>query len=130
MNISSRHCNSGLSTSKTAVALLIVILVAGCATREKQTTEPPLIQAERRLAKAEKLKLNKEGQAAEYLAVARITAGEMGKTRNSPSSNSSQAVILYNRAVADVAAYVPSLINQKKNSGLSEIPHTATVVTT
>lgn len=104
MNISFSHCRSGLARCKTAVALTIVILAAGCATQEKQTTEPTLIQAEHRLAKGEKIKLNTEGQAAEYLAVARIAAGEMSKTRNNSSSSSSQAATLYNRAVADLAA--------------------------
>jgi pimeloyl-ACP methyl ester carboxylesterase len=121
MSISFSHCSSGLARCKTAAALTIVILAAGCATQEKQTTEPALIQAERRLAKAEKIKLNTEGRAAEYLAVAKITQGEMTKTRNPPSSNSSQAVTLYNRAAADLAADVPELISQKKNSGLLEL---------
>jgi pimeloyl-ACP methyl ester carboxylesterase len=121
MNISFSHCRSGLARCKTAVALTIVILAAGCATQEKQTTEPTLIQAEHRLAKGEKIKLNTEGQAAEYLAVARIAAGEMSKTRNNSSSSSSQAATLYNRAVADLAADVPELISLKKNSGLLEL---------
>jgi len=103
MNISSSHYGPGLAPCKTAVALTIVILAAGCATQEKQTAEPSLIQAEHRLAKAEKIKLNTEGQAAEYLAVAKITAGEMRKPQN-VSFSSSQAVTLYNRAVADLAA--------------------------
>jgi hypothetical protein len=93
----------------------------GCATHEKQAAEPPLIQAERRLARAEKLKLNTERQAAEYLAVVKITAGEIGKTRAASFPNSSQALALYNRAVADLAADVPTLIGQKKNSGMFEL---------
>ena len=121
MNVYFSHRKFVLAPCKTAVALTILVLAAGCATQEKQTSEPPLIQAERRLAKAEKIKLNTEGQAAEYLAVARITAGEISKTRNNSSSDSSQAVTLYNRAVADLAADVPELISQKKNSGVLEL---------
>jgi pimeloyl-ACP methyl ester carboxylesterase len=121
MNIFFSRSRSGSARCRTASALAIVILAAGCATQEKQTAELPLVQAERRLAKAEKTKLNTEGQAAEYLAVAKITAGEISKRRNSPSSNSSQAVSLYNRAVADLAADVPELVSQKKNSGVLEL---------
>jgi hypothetical protein len=106
---------------KTALALTIVILGAGCATHEKQAAQPPLIQAERRLARAEKLKLNTEGQAAEYLAVVKITTGDIGKTRTASFPNSSQALALYDRAVADLAADVPTLISQKKNSGTFEL---------
>src|ERR1700730_9404415 len=57
-----------LKAIEIVLALAFVILGAGCATHEKQSAEPPLIQAERRLARAEKLKLNTEGQAAECLA--------------------------------------------------------------
>jgi pimeloyl-ACP methyl ester carboxylesterase len=126
MNISCSHYGSGPARCKKAAVLTIVILAAGCATQEKQTTEPPLIQAEHRLAKAEKIKLNAEGQAVEFLAVAKITVGEMSKTRNHPSSDSSQAVSLYNRAVADLAADVPELISQKKSSGLLELRNAGT----
>lgn len=126
MNISFSHCRPGLVRCKTPIALAIVILAAGCATREKRTTEPTLLQAEHRLAKAEKIKLNTEGQAFEYLAVAKITAGEMSKRGNNPSSNSSQAVTLYNRAVTDLAADVPELISQKKNSGVVELRNAGT----
>jgi hypothetical protein len=73
------------------------------------------------LARAEKLKLNTEGQAAEYLAVVKITAGEIRQTRTASSPNSSQALALYNRAVADLAADVPTLISQEKNSGTLEL---------
>jgi hypothetical protein len=106
---------------KTAFALTIVILGTGCATHEKRAAEPPLIQAELRLTRAEKLKLNTEGQAAECLAVLKITAGEIGKARTASFPNSSQALALYNRAVADLAADVPTLISQNKNSGMLEL---------
>ena len=99
------------------MALAFVILGAGCATHEKQAAGPPLIQAERRLARAEKVKLNIEGQAAEYLAVAKISASEIGNARTATSLDSSQARMLYNRAVADLATDLPALLRQKNNSG-------------
>ena len=37
---------------KVKLALALVLLVAGCATQEKQATEPSLVQAERRFARA------------------------------------------------------------------------------
>src|ERR1700737_262035 len=91
-----------LKANKIVLALAFVILGAGCATHEKQAAGPTLIQAERRLARAEKVKLNIEGQAAEYLAVARISASEIGNARTATSLESSQARMLYNRAVADL----------------------------
>jgi pimeloyl-ACP methyl ester carboxylesterase len=121
MNISRKRCTFGLEAWKTALALTIVTLGAGCATHERQTGGPPLLQAERRLAKAEKRKLNTEGQAAEYLAVVKIAAVEIHKTPTGSFPNSSQAFALYNRAVADLGADVPTLIGQKKNSSTLEL---------
>jgi hypothetical protein len=92
-----------LKAIKIVLALGFVILGASCATHEKQAAEPPLIQAERRLARAEKVKLNIEGQAAEYLAVAKISASEIGNPRTATSFDSNQARMLYNRAVAGLA---------------------------
>ena len=106
-----------LEAIKIALALAFVILGAGCATHEKQAAGPPLMQAERRLARAEKVKLNIEEQAAEYLAVAKISASEIGNARTATSPNSSQARTLYNRAVADLATDLPALLRQKNNSG-------------
>jgi pimeloyl-ACP methyl ester carboxylesterase len=110
-----------LEAIEIVLALAFVILGAGCATHEKQAAGPPLMQAERRLARAEKVKLNIKGQAAEYLAVAKISASEIGNACTATSLDSSQALALYNRAVADLAADVPSLIIQKKNSGTLEL---------
>jgi pimeloyl-ACP methyl ester carboxylesterase len=102
---------------KIKLALVFLILGAGCATHEKQAAESPLMQAERRIARAEKVKLNIEGQAAEYLAVAKISASEIGNTRTATSPNSSRALALYNRAVADLATDLPALLRKKNNSG-------------
>jgi hypothetical protein len=102
---------------KIKLTLVFLILGAGCATHEKQAAESPLMQAERRIARAEKVKLNIEGQAAEYLAVAKISASEIGNARTATSPNSSRALALYNRAVADLATDLPALLRKKNNSG-------------
>ena len=107
-----------LKVVKIAVALVFAVLGAGCATQENQTAESSLVQAERRLARAEKLQLNVEGQAAEYLAVAKISATEIGKPSGAATPGSSRAVALYDRAVADLAADLPVLLRQKNNSGM------------
>src|SRR3984957_10705381 len=120
MNTSPLRCKFILYTFEILLAVATLFLGAGCAVQEKQAVEPALVKAERRLAKAEKLKLNDEGQAAECLAVAKISADEMGNQRTAASSDSSQVVALYNRAVADLAADLPALM-QKNNSGTLEL---------
>jgi pimeloyl-ACP methyl ester carboxylesterase len=110
------RCRLNLKTIRLASAMALVILGAGCATQEKQAAGPPLLQAERRLARAEKATLNIEGQAAEYLAVAKISASEIG-SRTAASPNSDQALALYNRAVADLAIDLPALFRQQNNAG-------------
>jgi len=120
MNTSPLRCKFSLYTFEILLAVATLFLGAGCAVQEKQAVEPALVKAERRLAKAEKLKLNDEGQAAECLAVAKISADEMGNQRTAASSDSSQVVALYNRAVADLAADLPALM-QKNNSGTLEL---------
>jgi pimeloyl-ACP methyl ester carboxylesterase len=120
MNPSLSRCRFSLRTFELVSATAILLLGAGCAIQEKQASEPPLIEAEHRLARAEKLKLNEEGQAAEYLAVAKISISEMSKGNSPASSPSSQAVALYNRAVADLAVDLPDLM-QKKNSGAFDL---------
>ena len=114
-------CRFALKRIKIELALAFVLLAAGCATHEKETGQPPLIQAERRLAKAEKLKLNPEGQAAEYLAVAKVAASEIGNERSSALFKSNPAVVLYNRAVADLTTELPELTRQKNNAGILEL---------
>jgi pimeloyl-ACP methyl ester carboxylesterase len=111
---------ASLYTFEIVSAVAILLLGTGCAIQEKRAAEPPLIEAEHRLARAEKRKLDNEGQAAEYLAVAKISASEMGKARTPPSSTSTQAVALYNRAVTDLAVDLPAL-RQKNNSSTLEL---------
>ncbi len=106
---------------KMKFALALLLLVAGCATQEKQATGPTLVQAERRLARAEKMQENPEGQAAEYLAVIRICVAEMGRAHTPDSPGSSQAETLYNRAAAGLATDIPELSRNQKNSTLLEL---------
>ncbi len=94
----------------------VFLLGNGCAVYEKPAKGPSLTQADRRLARAEKINLNPEGQAAEYLSVARIAAGEIGSARTATSPTSGQAIALYNRAAADLATDVPALIRQKNTA--------------
>jgi hypothetical protein len=101
---------------KIELVLAFVLLNSGCAIHEKQAAVPSLVQAEQRLARAEKVKLNIEGRAAEFLAVAKISAAEIGKAGATASQNSDPAVTLYNRAVADLATDIPALLRQESNS--------------
>ena len=94
----------GLSIAKTYLVFGFLLFGAGCATYEKEGGASPLVRAERRLDKAEKIKLNTEGQAAEYLVVARIASDELAANRiATTSAGPDQAITLYNRAVADLA---------------------------
>jgi hypothetical protein len=72
-----------------------------------------LDQAMLPLAKARKLKSGTKGKAVEYLAVAKITTNEIDRTRSGTIPNSSEALTLYNRAVADPATDAPILIGLK-----------------
>ena len=84
-------------TFRFALTIAFVILGVGCATHEKQAAGPPLMQAERRLARAEKATLSIEEQAAEYLAVAKISAGEIGGSRTAVSANSKRSRCIIGR---------------------------------
>jgi pimeloyl-ACP methyl ester carboxylesterase len=108
----------GLRASKVCLFFGFIILSAGCTTYEKQAAQSPLAGPERRLRKAERVHQNAEGQAAEYLAVAKIAAGELARhPKTDAPQDSDQALSLYDRAVADLATDLPSLIGQQHNSG-------------
>jgi len=106
-----------LNASKVCVLLGFLVFGAGCTTYEKQAGQSPLADPERRLRKAEREHEHTESQAAEYLAVAKIAAGELAKrpTTDAPQ-DSGQAISLYDRAVADLATDLPSLIGQQHNT--------------
>ncbi len=107
----------GLNLTKICLVFGFLFLGAGCATYEKEGGGSPLVRAERRLGRAERNKLNTEGQAAEYLAVVKIASGELAKDRSTTApAEPGQAMALYNRAVADLATDLPALIRQENNS--------------
>jgi len=92
-----------------------LVSAVGCVSYERQGAAPPLVEAQRRLAAAEKRKADPTGQAAEYLAAARIAAGELAKNK-SAASLANPAVGIYNRATADLAADLPGLVGEQRNA--------------
>ncbi|MBV9644505.1 MAG: alpha/beta fold hydrolase [Verrucomicrobia bacterium] len=96
----------------------ISLTLVGCVHVEKQRTAPapPLATAERRLAQAEKQRANLDTQAGEFLAIAKIADEQLSYGHDTEAEKSS-ALTLYNRATADLAANLPSLIRQEQNSG-------------
>ena len=90
-----------------------VAIFAGCSITEKRAQLPPLVRAERQLAKAEKITSNPSEKTAEILSVARTVASEIPK--NSAEADIAAAVRIYNRAAADLACELPKL-NQYRTS--------------
>jgi hypothetical protein len=92
----------------------LLFTLAGCVHYERQATAaPPLVEAQRRLAQAEKRTADPQGHAAACLAVAKAAATEMAKGRSATDPAPNPAVGLYNRAAADLAADLPALIRQQ-----------------
>ena len=106
-----------LNASKVCLFLGFLVLSASCTTYEKQAAQSPLAGPERRLRKAEGRHQHTEGQAAEYLAVAKIAAGELAKRPATDAPQEpGQAIALYDRAVADLATDLPALVGQQHNT--------------
>src|SRR5271165_3281804 len=93
-----------------------VAICAGCSITEKRALLPPLMRAERRLAKAEKITSDPSEKTTEILSVARTVASEIPK--NSGEADIEPAVRIYNRAAADLACELPNL-NQSRGSPAS-----------
>ena len=93
-----------------------VAIFAGCSITEKRAQLPPLVRAERQLAKAEKITSDPSEKTAEILSVARTVASEIPK--NSGEADIEPAVRVYNRAAADLACELPKL-NQYRGSPAS-----------
>ncbi len=106
----------GLSRAALAFPIWISLTLVACVHVEKQSTAPSLVAAERRLAQAEKQSSNVDGQAGEFLAIAKIADEQLSPGHDTEAEKSS-ALALYNRATADLAADLPSLIRQEQNSG-------------
>jgi pimeloyl-ACP methyl ester carboxylesterase len=97
------------------ISICIALATSACVSSESRTTAPPLVAAQRRLAQAEKQHLDTGIRTGEYLAVAKIAEEQLTSgTQPDPSRSSARA--LYNRATADLAADLPGLIGQQRNS--------------
>src|SRR5260370_12047491 len=73
-----------------------VAIFAGCSITEKRAQLPPLVRAERQLAKAEKITSDAPERTAEILSVARTLASEIPK--NSAEAETAAPVRSYNLA--------------------------------
>jgi pimeloyl-ACP methyl ester carboxylesterase len=105
----------GLSRVVLALPIFISLTLVACVHFEKQSTVQPLVAAERRLARAERQNSNVEAQAAEFFAVAKIAEVQLSSGTQSDPGKSS-AIALYNRATADLATDLPTLIRQQQSS--------------
>ena len=90
-----------------------VAIFAGCSITEKRAQLPPLVRAERQLAKAEKITSDPSEKTAEILSVARTVASKFPK--NPGEADIEPTVRIYNRAAADLACELPKL-NQYRGS--------------
>ena len=90
-----------------------VAIFAGCSITEKPAQLPPLVRAERQLAKAEKITSDPSEKTAEILSVARTVASKFPK--NPGEADIEPTVRIYNRAAADLACELPKL-NQYRGS--------------
>ncbi len=84
-------------------------ILSGCSTYQKEAQLPPLVRAERQLARAEKIRSDPQQKAAEILSVARTAANEISKTGEEIKSSSEHSIGIYNRAAADLACELPKL---------------------
>jgi hypothetical protein len=99
-----------------ALAICVSICLGACVNFEKRGSESaPLAAAELRLRRAERHKWDVNAQAGEYLAVAGIAEQQLNSTSASKTGRSS-ATALYNRATADLASDLPTLIDSQRNS--------------
>jgi Alpha/beta hydrolase family len=98
-----------------ALAICVSICLGACVNFEKPSSESaPLAAAELRLRRAERQKLDVNGQAGEYLAVASIAERQLNSTSGFQTGRSS-ATAVYNRATADLASDLPALIDSQRN---------------
>jgi hypothetical protein len=84
-------------------------ILSGCSIYEKEAQLPPLANAERQLARAEKIRSDPGQKAAEILSAARIAANEIPKITAESNSSSEHSIGIYNRAAADLAGDLPEL---------------------
>jgi hypothetical protein len=93
---------------------LAAVLAAGCSTQTGQITSnrPTLVAAQQRLAQAEKITSDQETQGAEYLEVAAIALNDFQQRKVKSDQVDDPALLLYDRAAADLAVGLPALIQQ------------------
>ncbi|MBV8585833.1 MAG: hypothetical protein JO308_06065, partial [Verrucomicrobia bacterium] len=94
---------------------LAAVLATGCSTESGQikTTDSTLVAAQKRLVQAERPTADKDTQAAEYLEIAAIALNDLPSKKATPEQlDKEPAVVLYDRAAADLAADLPTLIQQ------------------
>ncbi|MBV9298753.1 MAG: alpha/beta fold hydrolase [Verrucomicrobia bacterium] len=82
-------------------------IFAGCSITEKEAQLPPVVRAERQLAKAEKIRSNPSEKVAKILSVASAVTTEIRKA--SREADMQQPVRIYNRAAVDLASELPRL---------------------
>ena len=92
---------------------------AGCSIARKETQLPPLVRAERQLARAEKIRSDPQERAAELLSVARTAASELPSISAETNINADLPIRIYNRAATDLAAELPQLTGGR--SGLESL---------
>lgn len=99
------------------ISLTVICCVAsfaGCAVTPNESQLPPLVRAERQLAKAERIRSDPPEKTAEILSVARTVANEIRKS--SGAANVEQPIRIFDRAAADVASELPELTEYRGSS--------------
>jgi hypothetical protein len=91
------------------ILVIGLAILSGCSTYEKEARLPPLVRAEHRLARIEKIRSDPQQKAAEILSIARTAANEIPKTTGEAKSDSEQSIGIYNRAATDLAVELPAL---------------------
>jgi hypothetical protein len=92
-----------------------VAVYAGCSITKKEAQLPPLVRAERQLARAEKIRSDPQQKAAELLSVCKTAANEIPKISGEGDVNAEQPIMIYNRAAADLAAELPELTHGRND---------------
>jgi hypothetical protein len=107
-----RMCAYTLDRRLTTLTLVcFVAIFGGCSTTEKEAQLPPVVRAERQLARAEKIRSDPPQKAAEILSAARTVASEISKS--SGDVNEEAPVRIYNRATADLGGELPKLAQNR-----------------
>src|SRR6516225_4030304 len=96
----------------TLALVCFVSIFAGCSTAEKEGQLPPVVRAERQLARAERIRSDPSQKVAEILSAARNAAGEISKSSRDISQES-PPVKVYNRATADLGSELPELAESR-----------------